>query len=168
MYEARGQRSLLAHLGSAQPTAPTEQTRSTAIEQIAAAAEGDRLDQLIAYLQSEVRAVLRLSEAQSIDPERGFFEMGMDSLMALELKARLEKSFATSLPPTLTFECPTIAALAVYIGDEVLGWEAAESEDAAAAIDLAAIAAIEQLSDDALEASIAAELAELESLLQRN
>jgi hypothetical protein len=35
-------------------------------------------------------------------------------------------------------------------------------------IDLEAIAAIEQLSDDALEASIAEELAELESLLQRN
>ncbi|MBD2091226.1 type I polyketide synthase [Microcoleus sp. FACHB-1515] len=167
LYEARGERSLLAHLGSVQPASPVEQSRSAAIEQIAAAAEGDRLDQLAAFLQAEVRAVLRSSEAQSIDPERGFFEMGMDSLMALELKARLEKSFATSLPPTLTFECPTIAALAAYIGDEILGWEAAESEDAES-IDLDAIAAIEQLSDDALEASIAAELAELESLLQRN
>jgi acyl transferase domain-containing protein len=121
LYEARGERSLLAHLGSGlSDSSPVVQTRAAVVEQIASAAASDRLDQLIAHLQAEVRSVLRLNEVQSIDLERGFFEMGMDSLMALELKARLEKSFAASLPPTLTFECPTIAALAVYIGREIL------------------------------------------------
>jgi hypothetical protein len=40
--------------------------------------------------------------------------MGMDSLMAVELKSLLEKDTALSLPSTLTFNYPTIGDLAGY------------------------------------------------------
>jgi hypothetical protein len=41
--------------------------------------------------------------------------MGMDSLMAVELKSLLEKDTALPLPSTLTFNYPTIGELAGYL-----------------------------------------------------
>ena len=47
---------------------------------------------LVSFLQQEVQAVLRLSSAPS--PTVGFFDLGMDSLMAVELRNRLNRAFA--------------------------------------------------------------------------
>jgi acyl carrier protein len=47
--------------------------------------------------------------------DRGFFNLGMDSVLALALKARLERNFGLRLPNTLTFEFPTTEALAKHI-----------------------------------------------------
>jgi malonyl CoA-acyl carrier protein transacylase len=45
----------------------------------------DRHSLLITYLQREVAKVLGLSLSQLPDPQQGFFDLGMDSLMAMEL-----------------------------------------------------------------------------------
>ena len=41
--------------------------------------------------------------------------MGLDSLMAIELKGRLERLVTTTLPPTLAFKYPTVSALADFL-----------------------------------------------------
>jgi hypothetical protein len=41
--------------------------------------------------------------------------MGMDSLMSVELKRRLEKCCGKRLPSTLTFNYPNVSALAAYL-----------------------------------------------------
>jgi hypothetical protein len=46
--------------------------------------------------------------------------MGMDSLMALQLKHRLESSIGQSISIIATVEHPTIAALAEYLARDVL------------------------------------------------
>ena len=50
-------------------------------------------------------------------PAQDLFEMGMDSLMALELKRRLEEGINGSLPANLLFNYPTVAALATLLSD---------------------------------------------------
>ena len=48
---------------------------------------------------------------------QGFFRMGMDSLMSVQLRQRLENSFdGCSLPLTLAFEYPNIEALTSIFG----------------------------------------------------
>ena len=52
--------------------------------------------------------------------------MGMDSLMSVQLRQRLENSLdGRSLPLTLAFEYPNIEALTRYLASEVLNLDTA-------------------------------------------
>ena len=73
---------------------------------------------ITAHVQEQVGKVLRIEAPKQ---DIGFANMGLDSLMALELKSRLENSLNLSLPATLAFEYPTIKTLADYLSHELLG-----------------------------------------------
>ena len=75
----------------------------------------DRRERARELIETEMRRLLGMPENSPIDHERGFFEMGMDSLMSVELKNRLEAALGRSLPGTLTLNYPTIAALADFL-----------------------------------------------------
>ncbi|HEY8883692.1 MAG TPA: SDR family NAD(P)-dependent oxidoreductase [Chloroflexota bacterium] len=83
----------------------------------------ERLEVVIAYVQAEVSRVLGLDSSQLLEPKQGFFQIGMDSLMAVDLKGRLEGGLGRSLQPTIAFEYPTIEALATYLAADVLSLE---------------------------------------------
>jgi hypothetical protein len=59
-------------------------------------------------------------------------EMGLDSLMAVELRNRLRAGLGveTSLPATLVFDYPTVNALTDYLAREILGLDAPEGRRA--------------------------------------
>ena len=67
---------------------------------------------LMEFVSGEVAAVLGLDASQPVPLEKGLFELGMDSLMSVELKRRLERGAGRALPSTLTFNYPNVAALA--------------------------------------------------------
>lgn len=50
-----------------------------------------------------------------IDPRRGFFELGMDSLTSMELRNRLQRELDIFLDATLTFKYPTVSALSEHL-----------------------------------------------------
>jgi acyl carrier protein len=72
---------------------------------------------LTAYLQQEVAQILQMAGLPN--PTSGFHEIGMDSLMTIELRRRLEKGLAVALPSTIVFEYPTVALLRQYLVQEV-------------------------------------------------
>ena len=76
-------------------------------------------DMFVSFLQQEVQAVLRLPKAPS--PTVGFFDLGMDSLMAVELRNRLNRAFAGEYVAsnTVVFDYPDIAALAGHLASEL-------------------------------------------------
>ena len=80
-----------------------------------------REELLVSFLQQELQAVLRLPSA----PEStvGFFDLGMDSLMAVELRNRLNRAFADQyvVPNTVVFDYPDIASLARHLAGELGG-----------------------------------------------
>jgi acyl transferase domain-containing protein len=66
-----------------------------------------------------VGLIARLLErpASDIDHDEGFFQLGMDSLLAAELRKQLEGTLGTELPGTLLFEQPNVTALVDWLAD---------------------------------------------------
>src|SRR5690606_23969185 len=65
---------------------------------------------LVEFVGAEASAVLGLPGG--VAGERPLQELGLDSLMAVELRNRLQKRADLRLPATLLFDYPTIKALA--------------------------------------------------------
>ena len=74
---------------------------------------------LVSFLQREIQAVLRLPGVPA--PTVGFFDLGMDSLVAVELRNRLNRVFAGeyAAPNTIVFDYPDIASLASHLATEL-------------------------------------------------
>ena len=96
----------------------SEQKQTELIQSLEEHTPNQRLTFLIAHIQGEVASIAGLTELP--EPQQGFFDMGMDSLMAVELKSRLEASLGRSLSSTLIFNYSTIEALAKYLLSEVI------------------------------------------------
>jgi acyl carrier protein len=79
-----------------------------------------RVRQLRAHLHDELARVLGFDPSTQISGRQGFFDLGMDSLMAVELKSRLEANLSISLPATVAFDYPTLDALGTYLSDLLL------------------------------------------------
>jgi acyl carrier protein len=113
---------------------------------------------VLQHVRRDVLAVLGLAGTQRLDDEQGLRDAGLDSLMALELKNRLQASTGQALPSTVAFDYPTTAALAAFVA-EALGDTIAAVTPAAAAA--AASPDLDAMSDEEAEALLAEELAEL-------
>ena len=89
---------------------------------------GERREHLLAFLRDQVAAVLSMNPEQVGTRER-LFDLGIDSLMALELKNRLEALFGRRLPQTFVFDYPMVEAIADDLVDQ-LPFEAPGPADA--------------------------------------
>jgi acyl transferase domain-containing protein len=144
--------SQLDHVPASAPAAPQTPALLLALQD---APPERRKAIVLQHVRRDVLAVLGLT-GQRLDDEQGLRDAGLDSLMALELKNRLQASTGQPLPSTIAFDYPTTAALAAFVG-EVLGAPAAAAPAGAAA----AAANLETMSDEEAEALLAAELADL-------
>lgn len=88
-------------------------------ERLERALPGARQDIVFDYIHHEVANVLGLESPTLLQPYQKFFEAGMDSLMAVELKRRLESASGCSLPTTVIFNYPTVESLAVYLSQVI-------------------------------------------------
>jgi aryl carrier-like protein len=64
--------------------------------------------------------VLGVGPSFRLDPHQGLATFGMDSLMTIEFKNRLQTSIGKALSSTIVFDHPTVAALAEYLDKHVL------------------------------------------------
>jgi NADPH:quinone reductase-like Zn-dependent oxidoreductase len=79
-------------------------------------APAERHSVLSDYLCSLLRKILSLDANIPLDNYQGFFSLGIDSLMAVELKNALQVSMKNhDLPATIIFDRPNIHELADYI-----------------------------------------------------
>ncbi|MCB9450592.1 MAG: SDR family NAD(P)-dependent oxidoreductase [Anaerolineaceae bacterium] len=118
IYESRRQRPFLELVSSQRQPARTAQSAAKASdlrERLAAASADKHRDILVEHVRLAAAHVLRIADAETIDIQQGLFDMGMDSLMSVELKSRLETDVEQSLPSTLTFNYPTVEELAEYL-----------------------------------------------------
>lgn len=170
-YEARRVRPLLARMHSAPPMAnhPERNSQAEAVPELLGRIEGvadsERRVVIAEFVRGAVAKALGIKQRDLIDDRQGLFEMGMDSLMSVELKGRFERSVGQSLPATLTFNYPSVEALTGFFADELLA--AAQSPppakpQVAKVPSAVAHGATDDMSEDDLAALLAAKLARLQ------
>ena len=74
----------------------------------------ERRSLLQGFVQQQLAKVMGVADPDQIDPGEPLFNMGLDSLMALELMVLLEKNLGITLTEALVFEHPTIDDLVAY------------------------------------------------------
>jgi len=75
--------------------------------------EAERVTIIKTYLQTEITRLLRLPDTP--DSTIGFFELGLDSLIIIELRNQIVSRFGLNLPINKLFENDTIQTLATFI-----------------------------------------------------
>ncbi|KVO65847.1 non-ribosomal peptide synthetase [Burkholderia ubonensis] len=111
-YEARGPKPFLdrVRVDATPPNAPAMPALSDKSPRERKRLLADAIDRAVAQ-------VLGFGSATP-DRDRGFFEMGMDSLMAVDLRAHLEKALGAPLSVALLFDHPTVNALADFLAEQ--------------------------------------------------
>jgi acyl transferase domain-containing protein/cyclopropane fatty-acyl-phospholipid synthase-like methyltransferase/acyl carrier protein len=169
LHEARRVRPLLARLGNDLPDMPTSagadtrgETAPALTTELASASEPRRREILVEFVRHEAAAVLGVEDRESVALDAGLFEMGMDSLMSVELRKRLERGAGRRLPSTLTFNYPSIAALSGFLQRELVVPEQPVAASAAPDAKPAPVGEttddLDSLSDEQLEARLFARL----------
>ncbi|MER6119153.1 type I polyketide synthase [Streptomyces sp. NPDC001743] len=118
-------------LGAPERPAVRKEVRAPAVTAAAAPAAELGLEQRLSGMRpaERKRAVLEVVREQvagvshgvaaTIDVTKGFTELGLDSLAAIDLRNRLQKATGLRLPATLMFDYPSPAVLADFLLDEL-------------------------------------------------
>lgn len=128
IFEARRKRPLFEEL-SVQPPVQVvsgndrERKSYRLLEQIEQAPRMEKRPLLHSCIRKHVAEILGFASSDRIDPTQGFFKMGMDSIMTVELRNRLGQALGCSLPPTVAFEYPTVESLTRFVAESVLKLE---------------------------------------------
>ena len=88
--------------------APTPSGTTPFVDRAHAAPVQQRKRLVLDYVRNAVAEITRIDPVEIRD-DAGFFDLGMDSLMAIELHRRLERGFGTQLPVTLAMDHPRLA-----------------------------------------------------------
>lgn len=121
---------------------------------------------LLGHVREQAVRVLGLPRDQVINPQQPLNELGLDSLMAVELRNALGASLERSLSTTLLFDYPTLDALVDHLlGDlapaETPPQDPTPPQASAPTTPSPGAADIAALSEDEAEALLLAELAQL-------
>jgi NAD(P)-dependent dehydrogenase (short-subunit alcohol dehydrogenase family)/acyl carrier protein len=140
--------------------------KSDILLKLAAAPTTARRTVLFDYVRQRVATTLRFKSAEMVVADLGVFDLGVDSLMAVELKNLFESDLGVAIRPTLVFDFPTVAAITGCLAQKLnidQGPAAANRENFGGRV---ISEPLDSPSGDQLEEAIIAELAKLEALLK--
>jgi NAD(P)-dependent dehydrogenase (short-subunit alcohol dehydrogenase family)/SAM-dependent methyltransferase/acyl carrier protein len=111
-----------------QSTPPADPELDT-LKRLEQAPPNQRHKLLLEYIRSQALKVLGLEASEVVDARQPLADLGLDSLMAVELRNLLGRGLRLrrNMPATLLYDFPTISELANYIAKDVLQWEDIET-----------------------------------------
>jgi len=169
-FSAGSEPPMLAELAAAyaRPAAARPARRRLA-QELEGVAPNRRRAAVAGFLHAEALKVLGLGATVELDPRQALNELGLDSLMAVELRNAIAGALEKTLPATLLFKHPTLEGLAEFVmgqlGGDVQGaHDQTQAAAAAAATKTDAVAdAVAGMSDEEAKDLLARELESLGS-----
>ncbi|WP_044241708.1 type I polyketide synthase [Chondromyces apiculatus] len=157
LEQARGQ------LGPGSPVGGSDE----AWLQLERANPAQRQRLLLGHVREVAARVLGLAPSAPIDRAVPLSELGLDSLMALDIAKGIERVLRRPMPPALVFNHPSMEAIVTYLEHELFTVSAASSPEKSRGEDVAGARTLSRdqvvaLSDSDLEGLVAAELGRLE------
>ncbi|BCM71126.1 modular polyketide synthase [Streptomyces sp. EAS-AB2608] len=101
--------------------AVTGDERRRLAEQLAGLPAGERAEALLELVRTQIAVVLGYADTHRVDAGQGLFEIGFDSLTALELRNRLGELTGTKLGAGLVFDHPTPALIVAHLTERMYG-----------------------------------------------
>jgi acyl carrier protein len=128
-----------------------------------AARPTERRHVLSRFIQGQIAKSLGIGSPDGVDPGRAVLELGLDSLLAVEVRSALGTALGRPLPATLLFDYPTVDRLTDYLGRDVLAiepWLASEPQETGSRFPsaLETLSLLEQRSDEEVERMLAERL----------
>lgn len=141
---------------------PEAQTASFVAE-LTAMLNDDREEALTTFVRERVARTLRLPASHPIDRRSRLMDLGVDSLMAVELRNRLETGLGISgvLAATLIFDYPTVEAIVTFIEETVFAPVESGLESTPSPTAEQPTTDLEGLSDDEVAAMLMRKLGDL-------
>ena len=118
VYEARARRPFLERIGT---EADAELTKSEELKALESLPPDKQRKRMLAIVQEEAAAVLGFASPKDANPHIGLFDMGMNSLTAVEMQQRLHKRLGWRPITTAVFDYPTIEKMADFLTESLLG-----------------------------------------------
>ena len=88
---------------------------------IEAAPPHERAAILEVAVRETAAAVLGIKDSRSIEARASLFELGLDSLMAVDLREKLQAELGVTLASTLLFDFPTLTGILEHVSPIVFG-----------------------------------------------
>jgi acyl carrier protein len=101
--------------GLLQSLNPSVQQETKLLIDLQSCPADDRPDFVMSVLAEMLAEVLRLPGPETVSRSQSLFDLGLDSILALELTNRISTSFGRPFRATLFFTCQTLAAVADHI-----------------------------------------------------
>jgi acyl transferase domain-containing protein/NAD(P)-dependent dehydrogenase (short-subunit alcohol dehydrogenase family)/acyl carrier protein len=82
--------------------------------------KAERLAVVTEVVRGKVAAALHCDDAESVDTTAELVSLGLDSLMAMEVKSGLESAFRLALPASLAFDYPSVHQLTEFVNGQLV------------------------------------------------
>jgi myxalamid-type polyketide synthase MxaB len=96
-----------------------EGDRLQGLEQLKQVPVTERREHLMAHIQAEIADVLGYGSPEEIALDQPLADLGVDSLMAVELANQLEYNLGPTIPASFLFEHPTLEGLVEYLIEQM-------------------------------------------------
>jgi hypothetical protein len=160
-FSAGSEPLLYAEVPRQSSAKPLPAARPKILEQLKTTAPNQRRPVLAAYVRDQVVQTLGLDATQHVDHQQPLSEIGLDSLMAVEIRNALSVPAGRTLPVSLLYDYPTIDALTGYLTGQLAGFTAQASPAGLPDVEDEKTAQLQQVSEAEAEALL---LKELEAL----
>jgi short-subunit dehydrogenase/acyl carrier protein len=117
-----------------------------------------RWPRIVAFVERHAARALGLAPGKAVNSQRPLHDLGLDSLLSVELRNALAASLGSPLSATLLFDYPTVETLARHLAKEVLKCQIEFGAKSGGADGDQALEDLKNLSDEDAEASLLREL----------